>query len=139
MFKNIIMATGLILSLSACSTFNTTQKFDKPENLLFINKEIDSLPLQVQRDEKLCENEKKDDQTCPIKFYINDFKAGDFYTNNTATYYLKPAEYVLTVKNCKEKCDTFHTKINVVNELPNVNLILSIDHEGRPFITNKKS
>lgn len=68
------MATGLILSLSACSTFNTTQKFDKPENLLFINKEVGSLPLQVQRDEKLCENEKKTTKPAQLNSILTTLK-----------------------------------------------------------------
>lgn len=100
---------------------------------------MNTYPLNVQRDDRLCEDDKVDDQKCPIKFYIDDFKAGDFYINNTTTYYLKQNEYELTVKNCKEQCKVFHTKININEQLPIVNLVLSIDHEGKPFIINKKS
>ena len=139
MIKRSLLCLSMVASLAACSTISSQSKFDKPNNLLFNNKELNTLPLQVQRDERLCEDDKADDQKCPIKFYIDDFKVGDFYINNTTTYYLKPNEYELTVKNCKEQCQVFHTKINISEHLPNVNLILSVDHEGKPFIINKKS
>ena len=139
MFKTILIGFTLAVSLSACTTLKSQNKHDKPLNLLFINKEQNSFPLQVQRDERLCDDDKAHNQNCPIKFYIDDFKAGDFYINNTTTYYLKPNEYELTVKNCKEKCKIFHTKINISEQLPSVNLVLSVDQEGKPFIINKKS
>lgn len=138
MIKYSLLSAIMVVALSACSTFSTQPKFNQPDNLLFNNKKLNTLPISVQRDERLCENDKPDDQKCPIKFYIDDFKAGDFYINNTTTYYLKPNEYELTVKNCKEECQTSHIKINVGEHLPLVTLILSIDHEGKPFIINKK-
>lgn len=139
MIKRSLIGLSMIIGLSACSTLAPQQKFNKPDNLLFNNKELNTLPLNVQRDERLCEDDKADDQKCPIKFYIDDFKAGDFYINNTTTYYLKPNEYELTVKNCKEECKVFHTKINISEQLPTTNLVLSVDHDGKPFIINKKS
>lgn len=138
MIKYSLLSAIMVVALSACSTFSTQQIFNQPNNLLFNNKKLNTLPISVQRDERLCEDDKPDDQKCPIKFYIDDFKAGDFYINNTTTYYLKPNEYELTVKNCKEECKTSHIKINVGEHLPLVTLILSIDHEGKPFIINKK-
>jgi len=138
MIKRSLLCLTIMTSLAACSTLSTHSKFDKPNNLLFVNKELNTIPLNVQRDERLCEDDKADDQKCPIKFYIDDFKAGEFYINNTTTYYLKSNEYELTVKNCKEECKTYHTKINISEQLPIVNLILSVDHNGKPFIINKK-
>lgn len=101
MLKRSLLCFSLIASISACSSITPQDKFSKPKKLLFINNELSTLPLQVQRDERLCDDEKSDDQNCPIKFFIDDFKAGEFYINNSTTYYLKPNEYELTVKNCK--------------------------------------
>ena len=139
MLKRSLFSLSLVTALSACSSLQTNNKFDKPTNLLFIDKDLNTLPVQVQRDERLCDDEKADDQDCPIKFFIDDFKAGEFYINNSTTYYLKPNEYELTVKNCKEKCATYHTKIQVDEKLPLVNIVLSIDENGKPFVINKKS
>ena len=138
MLKRSLLCLSLILGLSACASMQNTKDFEKPTHLLFTDKEINSLPVQVKRDERLCDDEKADDQNCPVKFFIDDFKAGEFYINNTTTYYLKPNEYELTVKNCKGKCTTYHTKIQINENLPLVNLILSVDENGKPFIINKK-
>lgn len=139
MIRHSLLCLSMIASLSACSSFQTQSNFKKPKNLLFNNKQLNTFPIHVQRDERLCKDDQKNDQKCPIKFYIDDFKAGDFYINNTATYYLKSNEYVLTVKNCKEQCKIYHTKINIGEQYNNAKLILSIDHEGKPFIINKES
>ena len=139
MLKRSLLCLSLVLGLSACSSIQHKATFEKPTHLLFIDKEINSLPVQVQRDERLCDGDKADDQNCPIKFFIDDFKAGEFYIHNTTTYYLKPNEYTLTVKNCKENCVTNHTKIQIDEKLPLVTLVLSIDENGKPFIINKKS
>lgn len=138
MLKRSLLCVGLVASISACSSISPQDKFAKPKNLLFINKDLNTIPLQVQRDEKLCDDEKVDDQDCPIKFFIDDFKAGEFYINNSTTYYLKPNEYDLTVKNCKDKCDTYHTKITIKDHIPSVKIVLSLDENGKPFIINKK-
>lgn len=128
-----------MLVLTACSNFTLQNQFNQPKDLLFVNKDLNTYPLFVERDERLCDDEKANDQNCPIKFYIDDFKAGEFYINNKTTYYLKANEYELTVKNCKENCKTFHTKINVGEQLPTTHMVLSIDKNGKPFIINKKS
>ena len=138
MLKRSLLCLSLILGLSACSSIQHKVNFEKPTHLLFADKEINSLPVQVQRDERLCGGEKVDDQNCPIKFFIDDFKAGEFYINNSTTYYLKPNEYDLTVKNCKDKCDTYHTKITIKDHIPSVKIVLSLDENGKPFIINKK-
>ena len=139
MLKRSLLCLSLILGLSACASMQNTKDFEKPTHLLFTDKEINSLPVQVKRDERLCDDEKADDQNCPIKFFIDDFKAGEFYIHNATTYYLKPNEYELTVKNCKGNCVTYHTKIQIDEKLPLVNLVLSVDENGKPFIINKKS
>ncbi|MDM1758550.1 hypothetical protein HX127_13480 [Acinetobacter sp. 256-1] len=139
MLKNAFISIAVIASLSACTQLTTVSEKNKPKNLSFINKELNTKPIHVQRDEKLCDEEKENNKDCPIKFYIDDFKAGDFYINNTTTYYLKPNEYVLSVKNCKEECKTYHTKLVINNQFQSVNIILSLDNKDRPFIINKKS
>ena len=138
MLKRSLLCIGLVASISACSSLETHNKFSEPRNLLFINKDLNTTPLQVERDERLCDDEKTDDQNCPIKFFIDDFKAGEFYINNSTTYYLKPNEYELTVKNCKEKCDIYHTKVMVGDNMPPIKIVLSLDKNGKPIITNQK-
>ena len=138
MLKRSLLCVSLTASISACSSIAPQDEFSKPKKLLFINNELNTLPLQVQRDERLCDDEKSDDQNCPIKFFIDDFKAGEFYINNSTTYYLKPNEYELTVKNCKEKCDTYHTKIIVGDNIPPIKIVLSLDKNGKPIIINQK-
>ena len=138
MLKRSLLCAGLVASISACSSLESQNKFSKPINLLFINNDLNTKPLQVERDERLCDDEKIDDQNCPIKFFIDDFKAGEFYVNNSTTYYLKPNEYEIKVKNCKEKCDTYHTKINIGDNTQPVKIILSLDGNGKPFIISKK-
>lgn len=139
MIKLSLITLCTVTLLTACSTFNGSNKYQKPDNLLFINKELNTYPLTVQRDDKLCDDDQINNQKCPIKFYIDDFKAGDFYIKNKTNYYLKPNEYELTVKNCKEECKVYHTKINISETTPTLNLILTIDHNGKPFIINKES
>ena len=138
MLKRSLLCFSLIASISACSSITPQDEFSKPKKLLFINNELNTIPLQVQRDERLCDDEKSDDQNCPIKFFIDDFKAGEFYINNSTTYYLKPNEYELTVKNCKEKCDIYHTKVIVGDNMPPIKIVLSLDKNGKPIIINQK-
>ncbi|AWL29689.1 hypothetical protein A7P53_12570 [Acinetobacter defluvii] len=139
MLKNATISIAIIASLSACTQLKTVTAKNQPKNLLFINNELNTKPVNVQRDDKLCDEEKDSNKDCPIKFYIDDFKAGDFYINNATTYYLKPNEYVLSVKNCKEECKTYHTKLIINEQFQGVNIVLSLDNENRPFIINKKS
>lgn len=79
----------LSLLLTACGTPLST--YNKPSNLLFQQKDGNSNQvIHVYRDNKLCLNDDKNRQVCPINFYIDDFKAGTFYINNKANYYLNP-------------------------------------------------
>ena len=69
---------------------------------------------------------------------ISRLQKGEFYINNSTTYYLKPNEYELTVKNCKEKCDIYHTKVMVGDNIPPIKIVLSLDKNGKHIIINQK-
>lgn len=100
-------------------------------------KGINVYKIHVQRDNKLCEGDEASNQTCATKFYIDDFKAGDFYINNTADFYLKENQYEFSVKNCKTDCQINTVKFCVNEKLINNQLLLSIDNNGKPVILNK--
>ena len=137
MLKQLIFCTTIALSMSACSLFPNQKDYSKPTNLLFQKKDLSSYSIQVKRDGKLCNQDTTDKQNCPIKFYIDDFKAGEFYTNNSANYELKENEYTFKVKNCTTNCSTSELKVNVNEQLKNKIYILSIDEKNKPFIIKK--
>ncbi|MBJ9986805.1 hypothetical protein IAE19_15340 [Acinetobacter sp. S40] len=123
----------LSLFLTACVTpFNM---YSKPSNLLFQKQDnTRNQVIHVFRDNKLCLNDDKSRQNCPVSFYIDDFKAGDFYINNKANFYLKPDAYVIKVKSCRTICETYELKLNVNNQLENRDFTISIDSDDKPFI-----
>lgn len=124
----------LSLLLTACGTPLST--YNKPSNLLFQQKDGNSNQvIHVYRDNKLCLKDDKNRQVCPINFYIDDFKAGTFYINNKANYYLKPDAYVLKVKSCKTECATYVFKLDLNNQLKAPDFKISIDENDKPFIT----
>lgn len=137
MLNKVILYTSICILSCSCSLFNTPKTHQEPTDLLFQNKDIKSIKVQVERDNKLCKNDTNNNQTCPIKLYINDFKSGVFFINNKASYYLKPSEYIFKVKNCTNDCANNELKIDLKNELNNVKYILSIDNESNPIIIKK--
>lgn len=126
-----LLVVAVALGLHGCST----SQYLKPNNLLFQDQKIEnSSRITVQRDEQLCADDTIDKQNCPISFYIDNFKAGDFYINNQANYYLKPEQYNFKVKNCTENsCQSCEVEINTANGAVN-NFTLSVDEKGFPFI-----
>lgn len=130
-----ILSVSVIL-LAGCNSFNNIKKYSKPKNLLFQDSENKEL-LNVLRDEKLCDRENIKDQSCPIDFYIDDFKSGTFFVNTHTTYYLKPQKYILKVKNCTKNCFTNEVEIDLTNQLQNRSITLTIDGNNRPFIIQK--
>ncbi|MFA3130278.1 OmpA family protein [Acinetobacter pittii] len=126
-----LIIIGVTLGLHGCST----SQYSKPNNSLFQDQKIkNSSRINVQRDEQLCADDTVDKQNCPISFYIDNFKAGDFYINNQANYYLKPEQYNFKVKNCTENsCQSCEVEFNTINEAVN-NFTLSVDEKGFPFI-----
>lgn len=89
--------------------------------------------LTLIRDEKLCLEETYEDQNCPIKFYVDNIKAGEFFINNKAILNLKPESYNFKAKNCTDECMVCETEIDVSEVKENV-LHLSVDDSGRPII-----
>lgn len=126
-----LIVAGIAVVLHGCST----SQYSKPNNLLFQDQKIEnSSRITVQRDEQLCADDTIDKQNCPISFYIDNFKAGDFYINNQANYYLKPEQYNFKVKNCTENsCQSCEVEINTTNGAVD-NFTLSVDEKGFPFI-----
>lgn len=132
MFKKLFITGVAVISLTACSS--AVKNYAQPSNLLFQNKDINTNTIYVERDDKLCGNDTLEQQNCPTSFYIDDFKAGDFYINNHAQYELKENTYTLKVKNCTKECATHEIKYTVNQNLTNRKLTLSIDQNGLPFI-----
>ena len=82
-------------------------------------------------------NYANNNQDCPIKLYIDDFKSGIFYINNKATYYLKPNDHILKVKNCINEYTNNELKTDYKDQLKDVTFILSFDNESNPIIIKK--
>ena len=126
------LLTALVtLTLQGCSTL----QYSKPDNLMFHDQKIkNGIQVTVQRDDKLCASDTIDKQNCPISFYIDNFKAGDFYINNRVNYYLKSDKYNLKVKNCtNNSCKSCDVDIKATNQNLN-NFTLSVDEKDFPLI-----
>lgn len=132
-----LTSLSIALSVTACSLLPHNTGYNEPKNLLFQNNTKDTFRIYVQRDDKLCADDTLDKQNCQIKFYIDDFKAGDFYINNQANYYLKENKYKLSVKNCTTECQVNEIYFCVNEQLKNNEINLSVDANGKPFIINK--
>lgn len=133
MLKLLATISTLSLALTACVSTN----YLKPINLHFQDKnKVNSESIHVKRDSLLCSDDQLDQQNCPIDFYIDSFKAGTFYVNNHAKYYLKPETYNFKVKNCNStECKSCDVDIQP-NQLTDKTFILSVNSEGKPFISN---
>ena len=132
MLKQIMATSVLALTLTACSTSPT---YTQPSHLMFQTPTTGSKVLNVMRDDKLCGNDSVNKQNCPTEFHIDGFKAGTFYINNQAQYYLKPNTiYTLKAKNCTVKCAVAETKLETCADGTLPNIILSRDQNDRPLI-----
>lgn len=131
--KNILILLGVSLGVSAC----TSTMYSKPSELRFQEmKSGYSKSLNVTRDGLLCADDIEGNQNCPIEFYIDSIKAGNFYINNSAQYSLKPETYNFKVKNCAEaSCQSCDIDLNV-GKLASNELVLSVKADGKPFISN---
>lgn len=124
-----------IFGLVACvSTPNST-----PNHLRFQH-EIHgrSASITVIRDEKLCADDTKEKQDCPIQFFIDDINSGHFYINNKTNYYLKDENYKFTVKNCTDECSICETELKP-SELTQKTIRLTVDDQGLPLILNAEN
>ncbi|WP_252053648.1 hypothetical protein [Acinetobacter silvestris] len=134
MLKTINISIAIIIFLTACTT---TPNYKKPANLLFQEKSAEkNQVIRVVRDQKLCADDSISKQNCPIDFYIDSIQAGNFYVNNSAQYNLKSETYNFKVKNCTtNSCQSCDVDLSV-DQLVDRNFILSVDTQGKPFISN---
>lgn len=126
-----------LIFLTGCSLFNASKNHNEPKNLIFQNNNLEQ-KITVKRDSKLCQDETKSNQNCEVYFYIDNFKAGDFYINNKANFYLNPNKYTLKVKNCKTECYSNELVINLEKNTVNLNYIISLDEQEKPYIYQVK-
>lgn len=130
----VIAAIICTSSLISCATFNSP--YQQPSDLLFQNKTTEkNQMIQVSRDSILCAEDTAELQNCPVSFYIDDYKAGEFYINNQAQYYLHPNTYTLKVKNCTTECRVNEIQIDLNTDIPNREFVISIDENAMPFLT----
>ncbi len=131
--KNILTLLSVSLGVSACSSM----MYSKPSELRFQEMRSGySQLLNVKRDGVLCAEDTEGNQNCPIEFYIDSIKAGNFYINNSAQYSLRPETYNFKVKNCTEaSCQSCDVDLNV-EKLAGNELVLSVNTDGKPFISN---
>lgn len=95
MLRLSLLAVVASLGVAAC----TSSPYTKPSDLRFQKKtQENNQPITLKRDEKLCSGDTAEQQNCPIEFYIDSIKAGNFYINNSAQYALKPETYNFKVK-----------------------------------------
>ena len=132
MIKRSFAAISVIL-VTGCSQQTVSPHNNQASRLLFQNNGLNKLQLSVSRDAQLC-NAENDQLNCPISFYIDGFKSGEFNPNNTAIYYLSNNKYTLSVKNCENDCKIDKVEFCVTDDLKNYQLTLSIDENNRPFI-----
>lgn len=130
----LLASVGVIsIGLTGC----ISNDYSKPVNLRFQDKnKLNSQVIQVKRNHFLCANDTAEQQDCPIDFYIDSFKSGQFYINNAAQYYLKAETYNFKVKNCNSnECQSCDVDLQP-SELKDKAFILSVDSDGQPFILN---
>lgn len=133
MFK-VLTSIGVIsIGLTGCISHD----YAKPLNLRFQDKtQLNSQIVEVKRNHLLCANDTVKQQDCPIEFYIDSFKSGQFYINNSAKYFLKTETYNFKVKNCNtNECQSCDVDIQP-DQLKDKTFILSVDGNGQPFISN---
>ena len=136
MLRLSLLAVVASLGVVAC----TSSPYTKPSDLRFQKKtQENNQPIVLKRDEKLCGGDTAEQQNCPIEFYIDSIKAGNFYINNSAQYALKPESYNFKVKNCtEESCQSCDVDF-AVGQLNNNEFVLSVDNAGKPFISHNGS
>lgn len=127
----------LLFPFSVVLTSCVSTQYSKPSDLRFQEKKLNNpFILTVKRDDRLCNEDTENSQKCPIDFYIDNFKSGSFYINNSAQYYLKAETYNFKVKNCTDdSCLSCDIDV-VVNKLVKPLFLLSVTDDGKPFIFN---
>jgi len=133
MYKFSLWITSISLGLTAC----VSNHYTHPSDLRFQDKKAENnQTVIVKRDGVLCAEDTEKSQNCPIEFYIDSVKAGNFYINNSANYQLKSESYNFKVKNCTEaSCQSCDVDL-AVGQLSSNEFVLSVDNVGKPFISN---
>ena len=133
MLRLSLLAVVASLGVAAC----TSSPYTKPSDLRFQKKtQENNQPIGLKREGKLWGGDTAGQQNCPIEFYIDSIKAGNFYINNSAQYALKPETYNFKVKNCtEESCQSCDVDLNV-GKLTSNEFVLSVNTDGKPFISN---
>ncbi|RKG36335.1 cell envelope biogenesis protein OmpA [Acinetobacter guerrae] len=134
MWKISLLFVVTSLMVTSCAS----NSYSKPSALRFQKNTQDYNQLiYVKRDGKLCAGDTKDDQNCPIHFYLDNIESGKFYVNNSAKYYLRPEVYNFKVKNCtgEKNCESCDVDLQL-NHLKDRNFLVSVDDAGKPFILN---
>lgn len=136
MYKFSLLIASVSVGITAC----VSNHYASPLDLRFQdNKSENNQTISVKRDEVLCAEDTKDVQNCPIEFYIDSIKSGNFYVNNSATYQLKSESYNFKVKNCTENsCQSCDVDL-AIGSLENKKFVLSVDNTGKPFISDNGS
>lgn len=108
------------------------------ENLYQTKIDNNSQLIQVLRDDKLYKRYQKEDvKDCPIAFYINDKKVGNYLVNEQSSYYLEPGSYIFQVENCQGRCSAYDVEYVVNPDSYPASFVLSVDLSGKPFIIRK--
>lgn len=133
MYKFSLWITSISLGLTAC----VSNHYTHPSDLRFQDKKAENnQTVIVKRDGVLCAEDTEKSQNCPIEFYIDSVKAGNFYINNSANYQLKSESYNFKVKNCTEaSCQSCDVDL-AVGQLSSNEFVLSVDNVGKSFISN---
>lgn len=132
MYKVLLLLVLICMGGTAC-----VSNYRHPSELRFQEKNTkNNQIISLKRDGVLCAGDTEGNQNCPIEFYIDSIKAGNFYINNSAQYSLKPETYNFKVKNCTEaSCQSCDIDLNV-GQLASNELVLSVKADGKPFISN---
>ena len=133
MYKFSLLIASISVGLTAC----VANDYASPSDLRFQNnKSENNQTIHVKRDGVLCAGDTQAALNCPIEFYIDNIKAGNFYANNSADYQLKSESYNFKVKNCiAESCQSCDVDL-AVEQLKSNQFVLSADPSGKPFISN---
>lgn len=133
MFRYSFLGVFMSLGMIGCAT----TQYSQPSDLRFQKDRAKHIQkIQIKRDAALCADDTTEQQNCPIELYIDNFKSGTFYINNSAHYYLKPETYNFKVKNCTtDECKSCDVDLNP-QKLENNHFTLSVDGNGHPFILN---
>lgn len=130
---SLFVVAALSVGVTACAS----NQYSQPSDVRFFDKKsANTQAITVKRDGQLCADDTADQQNCPITFYIDNIKAGNFYINNSVDYQLKPETYNFKVKNCTAaSCQSCDIDLSV-GQLSSNEFVLSVDTQGKPFISN---